>query len=303
MAKKLRRALCTLLAIILLAAAVPPAMAASYQMYFHSNTKVYQKASSSSRSLKVPKGMQVSMVAMRGSWAMVQNGKYYAFCRLADLNLCNRLKGYVTTKTPLYKSASRKSAHTDAIGVNTEVYVIGISGSYFRVQNKQGNLTGYMPQSCVGTQKVAIKNNTQKVDMSWKAKVTMPDWYDGGCDVLEKGEYGYLYDIATGISLKVYRMGGSSHADLEPATAADTEKLRKIAGGSFSWDSHAVILGANGKFVACAINTMPHGNQTISDNNYDGQFCLHMIDSKTHGSNSVNEEHQKAIQMAYMWAH
>ena len=48
---------------------------------------------------------------------------------------------------------------------------------------------------------------------------------------------------------------------------------------------------------------MPHGDQTITDNGYDGQFCLHMIDSKTHGSDTVNTEHQKAIRMAYNWAH
>ena len=51
------------------------------------------------------------------------------------------------------------------------------------------------------------------------------------------------------------------------------------------------------------INTMPHGDQTITNNGYDGQFCLHMLDSKTHGSDSVNSEHQKAIRMAYNWAH
>ena len=76
-----------------------------------------------------------------------------------------------------------------------------------------------------------------------------------------------------------------------------------MCGGSFSWDSRPVILIANGYYVACAINTMPHGDQTITDNNYDGQFCLHMLGSKTHGSDSVNSEHQKAIQAAYAWAH
>ena len=39
------------------------------------------------------------------------------------------------------------------------------------------------------------------------------------------------------------------------------------------------------------------------NNNYDGQFCLHMVGSKTHGSDSVNSEHQSAIRKAYNWAH
>ena len=117
------------------------------------------------------------------------------------------------------------------------------------------------------------------------------------------GQSGVVYDISTGITMRIKRMGGHNHADVEPATASDTAKLLKIAGGRFSWDSHAVILHAGGKYVACAINTKPHGDQTIKDNGYDGQFCLHMLGSKTHGSDSVNEEHQKSIIKAYNWAH
>ena len=48
---------------------------------------------------------------------------------------------------------------------------------------------------------------------------------------------------------------------------------------------------------------MPHGDQTITDNGYDGQFCLHLYNSRTHGSDSINSEHQKAIYNAYYWAH
>ena len=306
MANRMRRILCALLACVLFAAALPSAMAqTTYSMYFCKSTKVYQKASSSSRSLSVPKNMKVTMLAARGDWALVKNGNCYAFCKLADLNLCSRLKGYVVSATPLYASASKRSKHTDSIGVNTEVYVIGIDGSYFRVQNKAGSITGYMPKSCLGTQKVKTNQSTPKSSTStdWKSKVVALKWYDGGSSVLKKGEYGMIYDIATGISFKVYRMGGSSHADIEPATREDTERLKKIVGGEYSWDSRAVILNAGGYYVACAINTMPHGDQTITNNGYDGQFCLHMLDSKTHGSDSVNSEHQKAIRMAYNWAH
>ena len=300
MMKRMRRALCVLLAAVILSAT--PALAASYSMYFNTATKVYQKASSSSRSLKVPKGMKVKMVGVSGSWAKIKNGNNVAYCKIKDLTLTTRLKGYVSKKTPLYKSASKSSAKTDAIGVNTEVYITGMNGDYFRVQNKSGSLSGYMPKSCVSDKKVKTSSGGSGSSTSWKSKVVALDWYEGGNEVLKKGQYGTIYDIATGISIKVYRMGGSSHADLEPATKSDTEKLLKIAGGEFSWDSHAVILIANGVYAACAINTEPHGEQTILDNDYDGQFCLHMINSKTHGSDSINSEHQKAIQLAYNWA-
>lgn len=299
MAKVLRRAICILIASLMLAAT--PAMA-SYNMYFNTATKVYQKPSSSSRSLSVPKGMKVKMVAVKGSWAMVKNGKAVAYCKIKNLTLSSRLKGYVSKKSPLYKSASKSSTKSDALGVNTEIYIVGMNGDYFRVQNKSGSITGYIPKSCVSSKKVKVSKPNKTKPSSWKSKVVALDWYKGGSDVLKKGQYGTIYDISSGISIKVYRLGGSSHADLEPATAADAANLKKIAGGEYSWDSQAVILIANGTYAACAINTMPHGEQTIDDNNYDGQFCLHMINSKTHGSDSINSEHQKAIQLAYRWA-
>ena len=64
-----------------------------------------------------------------------------------------------------------------------------------------------------------------------------------------------------------------------------------------------MILKAGGKYVACSINTTPHGDQSITDNGYDGQFCLHMVGSTTHGTETTNESHQAAINKAYNWAH
>lgn len=134
----------------------------------------------------------------------------------------------------------------------------------------------------------------------WKSKVVALNWYNGGSKVLKKGKYGYLYDVSSGLYLKIKRMGGSAHADVEPATKSDTAKLKKMG---LSWKRRAGILYANGKYVACSFATEPHGDQTIKDNGFDGQFCLHMLGSKTHGSDSVDEDHQSAVKKAYNWAH
>ena len=64
-----------------------------------------------------------------------------------------------------------------------------------------------------------------------------------------------------------------------------------------------MILAVGDKYIACSINTMPHGQQTITDNGYNGQFCLHMLNSATHGGQQVSEAHQTAIRRAYNWAH
>jgi hypothetical protein len=134
----------------------------------------------------------------------------------------------------------------------------------------------------------------------WKSKVVALEWYDGGSRVLKKGKYGYLYDVKSGAYLKIKRMGGTAHADCEPASKSDTAKLKKMG---YSYKRRPGILYANGKFVAVSFTTQPHGDQTITTNGYNGQFCLHMAGSMTHGSEEVNVNHQAAIARAYKWAH
>ena len=211
-----------------------------------------------------------------------------------------RYTGYINRDTYVYRRASTSSQKV-SVSVNTKVYVVGVSGSFYRIQNSKRTVTAYVLKSDVSRNKVSTGKSDP--DTTWKSRVVKLDWFKTGKNVLKRGSYGYLYDIDTGITLRIKRMGGTNHADVEPATASDTKKLLKIAGGKFSWTSYAVILYAGGKYVACGINTMPHGSQTIRNNNYDGQFCLHMVGSLTHGSTSVNAAHQASINRAYNWAH
>ncbi len=203
---------------------------------------------------------------------------------------------YINKKTYVYKKPSTSSTRK-SVSLNTKVTVTGSSGSFYKV--RKSGVTAYVLKSCVSRTKTTSTSKSS----SWKSKVVKLDWFKTGKNVLKKGAYGYLYDISTGITLRIKRMGGTNHADVEPATASDTAKLKKIAGGKFSWNSHAVILYAGGKYVACGINTMPHGDQTITNNNYNGQFCLHMVNSTTHGTTTVNVNHQASINKAYNWAH
>ena len=224
-----------------------------------------------------------------------------------------RYTGYINMDTYVYKEASKASKKVK-VARNTKVYVIGAKGQFYQIQNIKNSVKGYVLKSCISRTKVP--DTTPDDDpgedpgtaddpgvSSWKSKVVKLDWYGPGKDVLKRGGYGYIYDITTGIKMRIKRMGGTNHADVEPATKADTARLKKIAGGKFSWTCHAVILQAGGQYVACSINTMPHGQQTITTNGYDGQFCLHMVNSKTHGSGKVNPNHQACIEKAYKWAH
>ena len=273
------------------------------------DTRFYKSASKSSQSVSIEKGTKLQLNSYDDDWGKVTYKGVTGYMELKYLNATKRTTAYVNENTYIYKSASHSSSKK-AIKQNTKVYVVGVSGDFTKIQNESGSVTCYIDTKYLSSSKVSTDSSddeeitTEKTDTSsWKSKVVKMNWFDGGSSVLKKGKYGYIYDIKTGLTVHIKRMGGSNHADCEPATKTDTAKLQKIAGGTFSWDSHAVILYANGKFVACAINTKPHGDQTITNNGYEGQFCLHMTGSKTHGSDSVNEEHQKAIEKAYNWAH
>jgi hypothetical protein len=269
-----------------------------------SSARAYKSASKSALSVSVKKGMKVKVTAVNGSWAKVSANGRTAYMPKSSLKVSgsnsssksSAKKMYVSKSTSVYKSVG--SSTKKSVGVNTAVYVVGTSGSYYKVRSSSsGGATGYIKKSCVSSSKVSTNN------MSWKSKVVKMDWFGKGQTVLKKGSYGTIYDIKSKSAIKIKRMGGHNHADVEPATASDTAKLLKACNGKWSWDSRSVILSASGNYVACAINTMPHGDQTIHNNNYDGQFCLHMVGSRTHGSDSVNPNHQRAIDKAYNWAH
>ncbi|MBO8158662.1 peptidoglycan-binding protein [Thermosyntropha sp.] len=124
------------------------------------------------------------------------------------------------------------------------------------------------------------------------------DWWTVVQYAFPRGSVATVTDVETGISYKVLRKGGTNHADCEPLTAADTAKMKKIYGGQWSWARRAIIVSVNGRVFAASQNGMPHGSQTIYNNNFNGHFCIHFKNSRTHGTNRVDEAHQAAVMRA-----
>ncbi len=146
-------------------------------------------------------------------------------------------------------------------------------------------------------------------------KPELIDWYTGGIQsIFYKGCVAILTDVKTGISLQVRRWSGGAHADVEPLTAADTAAFCRIYGVTKAqeisdrnlYQRRSVLLTVAGHSYAASIYGVPHNypdGDTIPDNNFNGQFCIHFVNSKTHGSTSspahVDSDHQKAIMYAY----
>jgi len=144
------------------------------------------------------------------------------------------------------------------------------------------------------------RNYTRPSDLTPISRdgVEMTPWFGGADKIFTRGSIAKVTHVKTGLTFYVKRRGGTNHADCEPLTAADTAVIKRIYGGSFSWNREPIIVQVNGKKMAASMNGMPHGGSTIANNNFAGHFCIHFYGSRTHGTNRVDPEHQAAIRIA-----
>jgi len=132
-----------------------------------------------------------------------------------------------------------------------------------------------------------------------KYKTERLDWFNGGRAKFAGRPVIEIKDVKTGLVFKGKVLYGEHHLDVEPLTKADTATLLKINGGvEFKWNRRPMLVKHNGHVYAASIYSVPHGEQTITDNNFEGQFCLHFYGSKTHGTDEVKQDHQDAIAQA-----
>lgn len=124
------------------------------------------------------------------------------------------------------------------------------------------------------------------------------NWPDAN-KLFPRGGYATLRDFETGREFKIYRLFGTNHADCEPVTAEDSRIMRECFGGQWSWNRRAAILLIDGQAIACSMAGMPHGtSQNIKNNNFNGHFDLHFLNSRTHATNKVDPAHQAAVRRA-----
>ena len=261
-----------------LVGAEAPSAASSVTAYINKTTYVYAKPSTSSARVRVARGTKVEVLAVRSSWARVKRSKYTAYIQTRYLS-----KKPPATPTPRPTATPRPTPRPTVTPKPTPLP------------------TGTAAPTATAAPTVTPAP-TGVVTPSWRRQVERVEWFNGGSKIVKRGGYAYIYDIDTGLTLRIKRKGGTNHMDVEPASKKDTATLKKIAGGTFSWESHAVVLIKGGRYIAAAINTQPHGEYTIKDNDFPGQFCLHMVGSRTHETNKVNPEHQKSIERVLKWS-
>ena len=137
------------------------------------------------------------------------------------------------------------------------------------------------------------------------------DWYTGGIQELwPRGANFKVYDVYTGIVFWAHRWAGGLHIDAEPLTRQDTARICQIYGVSRAsdikekthWQRRPCLVTIGTRTFACSMYGVPHNpdGDTIADNDYVGQFCLHFTNSKIHESKKVDTGHQEAIEYAWL---
>lgn len=187
-----RMLLQTLVSAMLMILLCGQALAASTPCYINTNTKVYQKASTSSKSLNVKKNTSVTMTAYTSTWARVQRGGVTAYIPLKYLNLKNRLGWYISADTYLYAKTSASSKKICSLKRGQKIYVVNRDGDYFGIENSSGSVRGYVKVSCVSAKKPSTASGSSSSKVS----------YSPGMSNAQKIEY--IIQVAESLKGKPY---------------------------------------------------------------------------------------------------
>ena len=110
----------------------------------------------------------------------------------------------------------------------------------------------------------------------------------------------HVIDVRTGRTYNIKCFAIYDHADVEPATLADTETFYDIRDGVRSWVARPVWVLLGDRLIAGSLHGMPHDVSWINGNGMDGHLCLHFNGSTTSSTSaSYRADLQNAVQEAW----
>ena len=171
-------------------------------------------------------------------------------------------------------------------------YAVSETGKYdtqtvSAVKAFQGR-NGLLMDGVAGKQTQGVLYGTGALKYSAKEAATYPvpslgdiklmHWFKEVQPILKGKSSIYIYDPATGINFNLHLYSLGRHADVEPLTAQDTENMLKAFGGKTTWTPKFVYVRLpNGAWTVATMHDVPHGGQSITNNNFEGQNCVHFL--------------------------
>ena len=92
-------------------------------------------------------------------------------------------------------------------------------------------------------------------------------------------------------------IGSYNHADIEPATRAETEIMKGLF-GTRKRSPRAVVVHNNAINIAATLSRMPQGADTVTDNGVNGMFDMYLKNSTSHSSSTSKvyiQEHANMV--------
>ncbi len=325
----LRQVAC-LSASLLLAVALPLLAMAEATGTVKTDSLVLRKSNSKeSKALQtLSKGDTMEVLSKSGSWYKVRYGKYTGYVMKKYVTVSGAIEDSSSSTKESSSAATDTSSALAALGDAPATSEPGDSGAKVKKLQKALKILGYYTGKIDGKYgdgtKAAVKKFQKSKSLSQDGiagKVTIKllfgekaanettytteelDWFKNGSSTIPKGSVIEIMDCKTGKKFTAKRWSGANHLDAEPMTADDTKVMKAIYGGSWSWTRRAILVKYNGHVYAASMNGMPHEDNTITGNNFDGHFCIHFTGSKTHGTKKVDADHQSCVKTAlkYTW--
>ena len=301
--------------------------------YVTDDSPLYKAYGSSKKHCTVEEGEKVKVYAVAGDMAYVKYDGKKGYMDMDDLSnkapekekepeepkteekkeekkeddgivYLDDVTGYARDGAKVYKSNSTSSDLLGKLEENDTVTVDAVKDGWCRV--KKGGKTGFMKMEDLSTSRIESeakeeeKAEEEKKEEENNDRVRNADWWTSDIQsVFARGVTATITDVKTGISWKEIRKGGTNHADVQPVSAEDTAKLKKVYGGVWSWNRRAIWVTINGVTYAASMNGMPHGSDSVANNDFDGHHCIHFTNSRTHSGNRLDSDHQAMVKSAY----
>ena len=153
------------------------------------------------------------------------------------------------------------------------LYADGIAGNktIAALNNANGANNGSASNTPPASENVGLGTSIAAMARSVKYEY----WYSTVRNACRKYPYCTLFDPESGISWQVHMFSYGKHAEIEPLTAGDTEKMYKACGYQ-KWTPKPVwVIFADGTIRIATTHSVPHEVQHRTDNNFAGHACLH----------------------------
>jgi len=197
-----------------------------------------------------------------------------------------------------------KRAKAEAVGVPSPIYsdvevtVVDRSGATAYRLERSGQLLCESARTRLRLSPAASRRLLAYAETLRRAHYGRLAPWSEARELLPRKSFFTITDLESGLSFRVQRRAGSSHADVQPVSKEDSAIMKRIYEGEWSWRRRAILVQRGNVQLAASMNGMPHGGDGIPDNGFKGHFCVHFLGSTSHRSDSPDPAHQLMIHKA-----